>query len=204
VVDKPEESTAQVPRKTRTRQPKADKNRASEAVHDSDDRGLRSKAHNTRRRKIYKQERGSRKLAGHLPEYSMLPKQDEPAPPYEPPSNVRKPNPSGPGSRASSKKKSIAVKGAKPQGSSKSWAQGDESSEDIQEGIRGLRTYKLDGCLTPLRVYTQLLVDSATVWPIHCVGIWQNASTNERASPPSDEHIACCQMAEVTTYQHNL
>jgi hypothetical protein len=123
VVDKPEESTAQVPRKTRKRQPKVYKKRASDAVHDIDDQVLQSKPHNTRQRKVYKQERGSRRLAGHLPEYGMLPKRGEPAPPYEPPSNTRKPNPSGPRSRASSKK-SIAVKGAKPRGISKSGREG--------------------------------------------------------------------------------
>jgi hypothetical protein len=68
--------------------------------------------------------RKSRRTAGHLPEFGMLPKRGEPAPPYEPPmrrpSNTRKPNPSSPRSHASSKKKSIAVKGAKPQGISKS------------------------------------------------------------------------------------
>ena len=137
VVDKPEESTAQVSRKTRTKQPKADKNRASDAVHDSADRGLWSKTHNTRQRKVYKLERGSRRLAGRLPEYSMFPKQGEPAPPYEPPSNIRKPNPSGPRTRASSKKKSIAVKGAKPRGSSKSGREGTNRPKTSKKGSEG-------------------------------------------------------------------
>ena len=137
VVDKPDESTAQVPRKIRKRQPKVDKKRASDAVQDIDDRGLRSKAHNTRQRKVYKQERGSRRLAGHLPEYGMLPKRGEPAPPYEPPSNTYKPNTSGPCSRASSKKKSIAVKGAKPRGISKSGREGMNRPKRSKKGSEG-------------------------------------------------------------------
>ena len=136
VVDKPDESTAQVPRKARKTQPKVDK-RASDAVQDIDDRGLQSKPHNTRQRKVYKQERGSRRLAGRLPEYGMLPKRGEPAPPYEPPSNIRKPNPSGPRSRASSKKKSIAVKGAKPRGISKSGREGTNRPKGSRKGSEG-------------------------------------------------------------------
>jgi hypothetical protein len=76
-----------------------------------------------KQRKVYKQERESRRLAGHLPEFGLLPKRGEPAPPYETllrcPSNTRNPNPLGHRSRASSKQ-SIAVKCAKPQGISKS------------------------------------------------------------------------------------
>jgi hypothetical protein len=136
VVDKPDESTAQVPRKTRKRQPKVYKKRASDAVQDIDDRGLQSKPHNTRQRKAYKQERGSRRLAGRLPEYGMLPKRGEPAPPYEPPSNIRKPNPSGPRSRASSKK-SIAVKGANPRGISKSGREGTNRPKRSKKGSEG-------------------------------------------------------------------
>jgi hypothetical protein len=94
IVDEPDDSP-QVPRKPRKRQPK-----------------------------VYKQERESRRLAGHLPEFGLLPKRGEPAPPCKPPlrhpSNTRNPNPLGHRSRASSKKKPIAVKGAKPQGISKS------------------------------------------------------------------------------------
>ena len=119
-MDKPDKSTAQVPQKIRKRQPKVDKKRASDAVQNIDDRGLQSKAHNTRQRKIYKQKQRSRRLTGHLPEYGILPKRGEPAPSYKPPLNTYKLNTSGPCSRASSKKKSIAVKGAKPQGILKS------------------------------------------------------------------------------------
>jgi hypothetical protein len=136
VVDKPDESTAQVPQKTRKRQPKVYKKRASDVVHDIDDQVLQSKPHNTRQRKVYKQERGSRRLAGHLPEYGMLPKQGEPAPPYEPPSNTRKPNPSGPRSRASSKK-SIVVKGAKPRGISKSGREGTNRPKRSKKQSKG-------------------------------------------------------------------
>jgi hypothetical protein len=134
VVDKPNESTAQVPQKTRKRQPKVDKNRASDTVQDIDDRGLQSKAHNTRQRKVYKQERGSRRLAGHLPEYGILPKRGKPAPPYEPPSNTRKPNPLSPRSRVSSKKNLIAVKGAKPRGISKPEREGTNRPKKGSEG----------------------------------------------------------------------
>jgi hypothetical protein len=74
VADKPDESTAQVPRKTRKRQPKVYKKRPSDAVHNINNRVLQSRPHNTRQRKVYKQERGSRRLAGRLPEYGMLPK----------------------------------------------------------------------------------------------------------------------------------
>ena len=77
--------------------------------------------------KVYKKERESRRIAGRSPEFGMLPKRGEPAPPYESPwrhpSNTRKPNPSGARSRASSNK-SVAVKGAKPQGISKSGREG--------------------------------------------------------------------------------
>jgi hypothetical protein len=56
--------------------------------------------------------------------FGMLPKRGESAPPYVPlswyPSNTRKPNPLSPRSRPSSKKNSIAVNSAKPQGISKS------------------------------------------------------------------------------------
>jgi hypothetical protein len=69
--------------------------------------------------KVYKKERESRRIAGHSPQFGMLPKRGAPAPPYEPPSrypsNTRKPNPSSPPSHASSKKKSST----KPQGISK-------------------------------------------------------------------------------------
>lgn len=67
----------------------------------------------------------------------MLPEQGEPAPPYEPPSNIRKPNPSGPRSRASSKKKSIAVKGTKPQGSSKSGREGMNRPKTFEKESEG-------------------------------------------------------------------
>jgi hypothetical protein len=77
-----------------------------------------------RQAKVYKKERESRRLAGNSPEFGMLPKRGEPAPPHKPlsryPSNTHKPNPSSPCSHASSKKKSMAVKGATPRGISKS------------------------------------------------------------------------------------
>ena len=92
----------------------------------------------------------------------MLPKRGEPATPYEPRSNTRKPKPSGP-RRGASPKKSIAVKGAKPRGIFEVWARGDELSKEIQEGIEGLSTIKFDGFLTPLSVYAQLREDSATI-----------------------------------------
>jgi hypothetical protein len=77
-----------------------------------------------RQAKVYKKERESRRIAGHSPQFGMLPKRGEPASPYKPPSrypsDICKPNPSSPSSHALFKKKSIAVKGAKPQGISKS------------------------------------------------------------------------------------
>ena len=120
VVDRPDESTAQVLQETRKTQLQEDKKRASDAVQDVDDQGLQSKSHNTKQRKTYKQERGSRRPAGRLPEFGMLPKRGKPAPPYEPPLNTRQPNSFVPRSGASSKSKSIAVKGAKPRGISNS------------------------------------------------------------------------------------
>ncbi|CZR65639.1 uncharacterized protein PAC_15539 [Phialocephala subalpina] len=76
-----------------------------------------------RQAKIYQKERESRRIAGHLPQFGMLPKRGEPAPLYAPPSrhpsNIRKPYHSSPRSHASSKK-SIAVKAAKSHGISKS------------------------------------------------------------------------------------
>jgi hypothetical protein len=72
-----------------------------------------------RQAKVYKKEQESRRIAGHSPQFGMLPKGGAPAPPYKPPSrypsNTRKPNPSSPPSHASSKKKSST----KPQGISK-------------------------------------------------------------------------------------
>lgn len=72
-----------------------------------------------RQPKVYKKERESRRIAGRLPQFGMLPKQGEPAPPYVPPSqyrlNARRPNFSSLRSHASSMKKSTAVKRAKPQ-----------------------------------------------------------------------------------------
>ena len=74
-----------------------------------------------RQAKVYQKERESRRIAGYPPQFGMLPKRGEPyTPPSRYPSNTRKPNPSSPRSHASSKKKSIAVKGATPQGISKS------------------------------------------------------------------------------------
>ncbi|CZR52894.1 uncharacterized protein PAC_02771 [Phialocephala subalpina] len=110
VVDKPDESTAQVPRKTSKRQPKVDEKRASDAVQDIDDRGLQSKPHN-------KGQRASRRLAHEPPQFGMF------APPVRNPSNASKPNSSGLRNRAPPKK-SIAAKGAKPRGISKSGREG--------------------------------------------------------------------------------
>ncbi|KAK0127971.1 hypothetical protein ONS96_007466 [Cadophora gregata f. sp. sojae] len=88
VLVKPEESTAQIPRKTRKHQPKACQKRASAEAHDINSQVLQSKPHNTKKRKVYKQERRSRRLAGKLPEYGMLPERGATAPTYEPPSNT--------------------------------------------------------------------------------------------------------------------
>jgi hypothetical protein len=113
--DKPDDNTAQVPPKTRKRQPKVQKERASDVI---EDEVLQSKHHNTRQRKVYKKERSSQRLA----ERSVaLPLHE---PPLRNPSNGSKPYPSGLRNRAPPKKKSIAVKGAKPRGISKSGHEG--------------------------------------------------------------------------------
>ena len=91
--------------------------RASDEPNDSTPQGLRRPR--KRQPKVYKKERESRRLAGYLPEFGMLPQRGETAAPSEPPSNTRKPTPAGPRRRAPPKK-SIGVKGAKPQGIPKS------------------------------------------------------------------------------------
>ena len=95
IMDQPGDSTAQVPEKPRKRQPK-----------------------------VYEKKRASRRLAGQPPEFGILLSQAEIPPLYGIPSqnrsSTRKPHPSGVRNRAPSKGKSITVKGAKPQGISKS------------------------------------------------------------------------------------
>ena len=69
--------------------------RALDEPNDSTPQGLRRPS--KREPKVYKKERESRRLAGYLPEFGMLPKRGGAAPPpYEPPSNTRKPKISGP------------------------------------------------------------------------------------------------------------
>ncbi|RDL41297.1 uncharacterized protein BP5553_01276 [Venustampulla echinocandica] len=72
--------------------------------------------------------RESRRLAGRLPEFGLLPKRGEPAAPYEPPlrhnSDTGKSSTSGHRSRASSGKKSIVGNGAKSRRVSKSTQNG--------------------------------------------------------------------------------
>jgi hypothetical protein len=89
-----------------------------------------------RQAKIYKKERQSRRIVGDPPEFGMLPKRGEPAPQYDPPSryysNTRKPNSSSARSHALSRKKSIAVKGAKPQG----FRSRDERTRQVKKGVR--------------------------------------------------------------------
>ena len=66
----------------------------------------------------------SQSIASHSPQFGMLPERGELALPYKPlskyPSDTCKPNPSSPRSYTSFKKKSMAIKVAKPQGISKS------------------------------------------------------------------------------------
>jgi hypothetical protein len=111
--DQPDDNTVQVPAKTRKRQPKVHKERASNVIED----GVRQSKHPiTRQRKVYKRERASPRLA----ERSAAPLLHEP--PLRNPSNASKLNSSD--RRAAPKKKSIAVKGAKPQEISKSGREG--------------------------------------------------------------------------------
>ncbi|KAH8742430.1 hypothetical protein F5883DRAFT_442354 [Diaporthe sp. PMI_573] len=76
-----------------------------------------------RQRKTYEKERASRRLAGQVPEFGMLPERGETRPVYKAslrqPSNICKTSSSGPRSGRLSKKPTVA-KGAKPQGISKS------------------------------------------------------------------------------------
>ncbi|CZR65264.1 uncharacterized protein PAC_15164 [Phialocephala subalpina] len=134
MVDKPEDSTVQVPRQTRKRQPKVHKERVSGAVDDIDDKVLQSKHHDTG-------QRASRRLAHKPPQFGMFAEQSVTPPLHEPPvrnpSNASKPNSSGPRSRASPKKKSIAVKGAKPRGISKSGREGTNRPKRSKKGSEG-------------------------------------------------------------------
>jgi hypothetical protein len=120
MVDKPEDSTVQVPRQTRKRQPKVQKERVSGAVDDIDDKVQQSKHHD-------KGQRASRRLAHKPPQFGMFAEQSVTPPLHEPPMrnppNASKPNFSGLRNRAPPKR-STAAKGAKPRGILKSGREG--------------------------------------------------------------------------------
>ncbi len=97
IVDKPEDSTVQVPRQTRKRQPKVDKERVSGAVDDIGSKVLQSEYYETG-------QRASRRLAYKPPQFGMFAEQG---------TSTSKPIPLGPHNRVLPKKKLIAAKGTK-------------------------------------------------------------------------------------------
>jgi hypothetical protein len=120
--DKPVNNTAQVPPKTRKRQPRVHKERASGAIKG---KVLQSNHYNTRQQKVYKKERASQRLAHEPPQFGMFAEQSVTPLLYKPPLrtlNASKPISSGLCNRAPLK--STVAKGAKPQGISKSGRKG--------------------------------------------------------------------------------
>ncbi|KAI1300449.1 hypothetical protein F5Y03DRAFT_397167 [Xylaria venustula] len=93
-----------------------------------------------RQRKTYKKERASRRLAGELPEYGMLPGQGEAEPLYKAtlrqPSNTRRTSTSGPRSGRLSKNPT-AVRSEKPQGIVKPRRAGTSRPKRPAKGSKG-------------------------------------------------------------------
>ncbi|CZR51441.1 uncharacterized protein PAC_01317 [Phialocephala subalpina] len=122
--NKPTDNTAHVPPKTRKRQARVQEQRTSDAI---EDEVLQPKHHSTRQRKVYEKERASRRLAREPPQFGMFAEQSVAPPLHEPlvrnPLNASQPNSSSLRNRAPPKK-SIAAKGAKPRGISKSGREG--------------------------------------------------------------------------------